>query len=587
MKFLTWGVLACILAASACRSPSKFVLRALPSAPHACESTAALTDDSHEPSAAATLDGSIERPELLATREADSSLRVVSYNQATENTVRSESQRGIPAIRRLPELIATSSEEVLPAPREELITLDDVIIAVYASYPLLDAVSRERQIATGKRLAAMGKFDVNLSGEAINQPLGYYKNYRYGTEFSQYNWSGGRAFTGYRIGRGFFEPWYKERQTDEGGEFRAGFALPFLRDREIDERRAAVFRSQIDVSAVDPLVQMEVINAVREATIAYLEWIAAGKRARVARQVLELAIDRQAGMETRAKRGEIAGIELVDNERLIVSRQAKLIEANLKLQQAAVKLSLFLRDATGTPVLVSSEQLPEDFPDFPLVDSKSDAELVNEALMRRPELRLLALEQRRQNVELQQALNQLLPGFDSLFVASQDVGQPYSPLGDKSPFELQAGVMLDVPLQRREAQGKLLEVRGKLAQIAAKIRYTEQSITTEVQSAVAAIEANRLALLQARRNVELARQLVDAERTKLARGDSDILTINLREIALVDAELLVVDAELNYAVAKALLHAALAAEFQNGFQRSKVMFPNQDNVVEQPFERSR
>jgi len=527
---------------------------------------------------------SLERSARITPQQADSSLRLAAYDQTAEaipSEIHLEDQDGPSAVRRLPELITSTPEEALPPPEPKPLTLNDVIIAVYANYPPLDAVSRERQIAAAKRLSAMGKFDMNLNGQAISQPLGYYKNHRFGAEFSQYNWTGGRTFTGYRLGRGFFEPWYKERQTDEGGEFMAGFALPFLRDRAIDERRAAVFQAQLDQSAANPLVQMELIDAVRAATIAYLEWIAAGKRAQIARRMLELAVDRQAGMETRAKRGEIAGIELVDNERLIVARQARLIEEELKLQQSAVKLSLFLRDANGTPLLVSPEQLPQEYPPLPIVDSKSEAELIAEALMRRPELRLLALDQQRQNVEIRLAMNQLLPGFDSVFVGSQDVGAPYSPLRDKSPFELQGGLLVDVPLQRREARGKLLEAQAKSAQIAAKIRYTEQTITAEVQSAQAAIEANRQALLQAQRNVELARKLADAERTKLARGDSDILTINLREIALVDAELLVVDAELNYAVAKAQLHAAIAAEVQNGSQEENLKSPLPENFNEQ------
>jgi outer membrane protein TolC len=458
---------------------------------------------------------------------------------------------------------APAVEAELPPPDQEPLALSEVITAVYASYPALDAASRERQIAAGQQLAAMGAFDLNLAGEAIAQPLAYYKNYRYDVELNRYNWSGGRTFAGYRLGRGFFEPWYKERQTDEGGEFRVGFALPFLRDAAIDKRRAAVFQAEISQAAAEPFVQAEVIDTVRGATIAYWNWVAAGQRVEIARRVRKLAADRQVGMETRAQRGEIAEIELIDNQRLIVSRQAKLIEAELKLQQAAVTLSLFLRDGLGRPLLVSAAQLPPEFPRPPEFESESESELVAAALARRPELRLLALEAQRQDVEVQQASNLALPGFDGVLAASQDVGEPYSPKRDKSPFELQAGLLLDVPLQRREARGKLLEARGKLAQIAAKTRGTEQSITAEVQAANAAMEANRSALLQALQNVELARQLAEAERTKLARGDSDLLMVNLREVNMVEAELLVVEAEFNYVVAVAQLHAATAAELIN------------------------
>jgi outer membrane protein TolC len=54
--------------------------------------------------------------------------------------------------------------------------------------------------------------------------------------------------------------------------------------------------------------------------------------------------------------------------------------------------------------------------------------------------------------------------------------------------------------------------------------------------------------------------MADAERKRLARGDSDILTVNLREIAAFDAELLAIDAAAEYFMAIALLNAAMGNE---------------------------
>ena len=69
---------------------------------------------------------------------------------------------------------AQALPELLPAPLGEttVATLDDVITSVYASYPALDAAARERQIAAGKQLASMGKFESNVVGQAITEPLG-------------------------------------------------------------------------------------------------------------------------------------------------------------------------------------------------------------------------------------------------------------------------------------------------------------------------------------------------------------------------------------------------------------------------------
>lgn len=456
--------------------------------------------------------------------------------------------------------VDTNSEpELLPAPARP-VTLEEVIAAVYASYPSLDAAAREQQITAGKQLSASGEFDQMLFGDVMTEPLGYYENYRYKLGLKQYQWNGTQTFAEYRLGRGSFEPWYLERQTNAGGEFKAGVAIPFVRDRDIDKRRAAVFLAQLENATAEPIFQLQVVEAIRAASLTYWNWVAAGQRVRIANQNLELAVDRQSGIEQRVAKGEIPAIDIVDNERLIVSRRAKLIEAERKFEQATIKLSLYMRDPAGTPLLVPKDQTPEGFPETLPPDDISEEDQIASALGLRPELRLLNLEQEKQRVEVEQASNLTLPSLTGVFTASQDVGAPTSYKRDKSPAELEAGALLDVPLQRREALGKMQTARGKLAQIAAKRRLMEQTIVAEVQNYRTALTASFAAVQQALRGAKLAQEMAEAERKRLARGDSDILTVNLREIAAFDADLLAIDATMEYFYAKAQLDAATASE---------------------------
>ncbi len=456
--------------------------------------------------------------------------------------------------------VGTNSEpELLPAPTGP-VTLEDVIAAVYASYPSLDAAAREQQITAGKQLSASGEFDQMLFGDVMTEPLGFYENYRYKLGLKQYQWNGTQTFAEYRLGRGSFEPWYLERQTNAGGEFKAGVAIPFVRDRDIDKRRAAVFLAQLENAAAEPIFQLQVVEAVRAASLTYWSWVAAGQRVKIAKQNLELAVSRQSGIEQRVARGELPEIDIVDNERLIVSRRAKLIEAERKFGQATIKLSLYIRDPGGTPLLVPQDQTPEGFPEVVLPNDIPEEDQIASALGLRPELRLLNLEQERQRVEVEQASNLTLPSLTGVFTASQDVGAPTSYKRDKSQAELEAGALLDVPLQRREALGKMQTARGKLAQIAAKRRLMEQTIVAEVQNYRTALTASFAAVQQAQRGAKLAQEMAEAERRRLARGDSDILTVNLREIAAFDADLLAIDATTEYFIAKAQLDAAMASE---------------------------
>src|SRR5207244_3988120 len=53
---------------------------------------------------------------------------------------------------------------VTPAPAAGVLTLDAVLVAVAANFPLLLAVEQEREIAAGRRLAVEGAFDLVLRG---------------------------------------------------------------------------------------------------------------------------------------------------------------------------------------------------------------------------------------------------------------------------------------------------------------------------------------------------------------------------------------------------------------------------------------
>jgi outer membrane protein TolC len=514
-------------------------------------------------------------PAASAADAATPSVELASYVDPPSSAVQRASPIGSEAI--VPSLInpAASLVEPLPAiedaasamagediaaPAPIAVQLDDVVTAIYASYPNLEAAAREREIAAGGALAAMGKFDTHLVGDLVSEAPGYYENYRYGLGAKQYTWGGGQVFSGYRLGRGNFEPWYLERETNKGGEFKAGFTVPFFRDRDIDRRRAAVYKTRIQRTAAEPLIQQAIIDAVFEGSLAYWDWVAAGRELEVAREQLEIAAVRQEKIAKAVELGTLKGIELVDNERLIVARRAKLIGAQRKLEQSALKLSLFLRSFDGLPLLPTPEQLPTEFPPVAAPDLGQAPQQITQALTLRPEPRLLNLAAQEAQIDLQQANNLLLPGIDGGIVASQDVGAPTSSKRDKSEFELEAGLLLDVPLQRRGARGKLLASQGKLAQLAAKQRLTQQKIAVEVRNALTAMNADYNQIEQARQTVQLAQRMEEAERTKFQQGASNILLINLREQATVDAQLMVIAAEADYFRSAAALHAAIAGE---------------------------
>jgi outer membrane protein TolC len=471
---------------------------------------------------------------------------------------RATTGRNEPSVRERLDALVTDFGTDLQLPLPSPLGLQQVQQSVVEKFPLVQSVIQEAQVAAGKQQAAQGAFDVKLVAESLNMPQGYYKNYRHLVKAEQATWMGGAVYGQYRIGDGDFQPWYGERETNEGGEFKLGFVTPLLRGRDIDERRAEIFRADLAAAAVDPQVQRQLLESVQLSAYVYWSWVAAGQAYLITQDLLKVAEDRDRAIRRQVELGNLGQTEQQQNERLIASRQAKLIESRRKLESAAIKLSLFLRDDAGDPIIPGPSSLPIRFPeptDPASFDLNADIGL---ALDQRPELRELQLARQMVNVDLRLSENELLPNLSAVVEASKDVGGPASSKRDKTPFELEAGLVFDVPVQRNKASGKIQAARGKLTQLSLKQQFTANKIVTEVQDAHSALTTAFERIAKTRLNVELARQLVKAEYRSFELGNSDVLRIAIQEGAELDARYLEIEALLDYYQALAQYRAAIA-----------------------------
>lgn len=439
------------------------------------------------------------------------------------------------------------------------VAFDEVLASVYSSYPLLQSALYSRNIALGQQIGASGAFDTKLKGASENGPQGFYQNYRHSLGVVQPTYWGGEVFAGYRIGRGDFQPWYLERQTNDAGEFKAGVQVPLARNRSIDARRAELWKSGYERSIAEPDIQAQLIGYVQDASYRYWDWVAAGEYHQIAKRVLVLAEDRTTRIESQVKAGLVDPPELTDNLRLVAIRKAKAADTRRKMEQTAAKLSVYLRDGSGKPVVATEEQLP-GFPDPSAVDDLQLDQDIQMALANRPELRMLDLLRQQTQIDYSEATNQLQPELNAVIWGSQDVGEPTSSKKDKSPYESEASVYLDVPMQRRKARGKMTELQGKLAQLSAKRRITADKIGVDVQMAHAALRSAWDQVVSSDESLKHAEDLAARERKNQEAGASDLLKVTLREQYAVESAEKYVDALKLYFESRADYRAAMALD---------------------------
>jgi outer membrane protein TolC len=452
--------------------------------------------------------------------------------------------------------IVNTAPAVTTSDSAERLTIADVVASTYRSFPALEQVRLEAQIASGRSTSAFGAFDTRLQAHSLSEPTGFYRNYRHALGVMRRTWWGGYVEAGYRLGRGDFAPWYKERETNRGGEFGVGVGIPLLQGRAIDASRIAVFQAGLSQQAVGPQIQAAVLEHGLAAAQAYWEWIAAGSRLEAQIELLDLAKERQQQFEDGAKAGKFPQIDVVFNKQLLAERASKQTQAEQKFRAAGFKLSLYLRDESGSPLIPDDNWLPKHFPIIDLVTQFDFNTDYQAALSRRPELTLLTIESQQIQWDRRLALNQRMPALDLVSEATQDTGAAVSSANDKGRFELLVGVQSDFPIQRRNAQGKVLQTSAKISQLEQKIILQRDKIGIELRTGQNALLLAGKQVEQIDEALKAAFETLQAYRFAFQKGFKDLLYLNILETKANEVEIYMIDAQRDWFIALAQTQAA-------------------------------
>ncbi|KAA5546340.1 TolC family protein [Roseiconus nitratireducens] len=465
--------------------------------------------------------------------------------------------------------IGTGDAELLPAPpgtAEETespdsgLQLSDVIASLYRFYPEITQARELGRIANGELVSAYGAYDTKFNAHSLSEPTGFYRNYRNGLGLARQTWWGGYLSAGYRIGRGYYQPWYKERQTDDAGEFKLSVATPLLQGRAIDAERVAVFQASLARQAATPQVQKVILDTSLQAATVYWDWVAAGAILQAREELLDLAERRGEQFEAGLEAGKFAEIDVVLNNQLIAERRAILLKSQQKYRATSFKLALFLRDEEGQPLVPNDQWLPEQFPEIEMPTTEGFEQDLAAAISRRPEPQILRLQLQQTNLDRRLAYNQMLPNLDFVAEASQDMGAPATKDDDKGWFELVIGFRSEVPIQRRKARGKVQSTSAKMIQINEKIRLVQDKIATELLTAFNALTLASEIVEQTEISLLAAIDTLERYRFAFERGKIDLIYLNLLETKTNEAEIKLVEAQRDWFLALASLQVTLGLD---------------------------
>ncbi|MBM3928559.1 MAG: TolC family protein [Sphingomonadales bacterium] len=441
------------------------------------------------------------------------------------------------------------------------LTLDTVLRSSALHAPaILEAITRERQ-ADGRRLSAEGAFDLLFEGEGQSRPLGFYDGTVIeGRATRPLATNGGALYGGYRVSRGTFPVYEDKAFTNRLGEVKVGAIFSLMRDRLIDERRGRLGLAGGDIALARLDREMVAIGVQRRAIDAYQTWVAAGMRVTVYRDLLGLATTRQASIERQIELGARPQILGTENRQNIVRRQSLLVRAEQDLAAAANALSFYLRDDAGERVVPSAQQLPATFPELRLPALGPDLA----RRIERPDLEAILVRLDQAEVKRLLAENELRPRLDVRGEVAKDIG----PVGlggpNRTPTEGIVGIRFSMPLERRQARGRIAEVAAEADGLRFRQKLLEDQILVEVNGlTIQATAADRIVALAADETA-LANRMAEAERRRFQLGASDFIVVTLREESAADARLRQLDAEFRRSAARAEIVAATVDRDQLG-----------------------
>ena len=302
------------------------------------------------------------------------------------------------------------------------------------------------------------------------------------------------------------------------------------------------------------LLRQTELRLLPDALNHYWQWIGARKKQEVEKALLDIARFRADAVQQKIHQGLLASIIGVEAKQEVQKRLGRLYRSERVLQQAALKLAVFLWLDDLEPALTPvPEQVPQTIAKPMKLNPQALAEAKQQALYNRPELKILDLAKSMAKIDQQLALNTLLPQIDLFVTPGYQAG--YGSIDGGA--EVMAGVTMSLPLFQRGAKGQIEQARLAIKSLSIQERQTIRTIMLEIADYFSAVNTSFDRYQAAEQELVFAQQLESGEKTRFDYGDSTLFLVNRRERATGEAKLELINVLVEYHQAVAGFHAAI------------------------------
>lgn len=409
-----------------------------------------------------------------------------------------------------------------------VLTFDEFYQMVLSNHPVAKQAGLLSEQARAEIRLARGGFDPKLG---FNWDRKDFKQTEYYNKIEASlkvpTWLGVTPEVGFNQNEGQFlnDENFIPESTDNQQVF-AGVGVTLGKGLFIDERRATLAQAKLFQGMAEAeqisMVNKLLLSAAKE----YWSWYNGYYNTEVLQQNILLSEDIFERTKLGFEYGEVSAIDTVQAKTNLLTRQAELIEAQISLRNASLKLATYLWNEEGLPFELRENVRPQQVISLSVTNEQL-IELRKQAQRQHPDLLKLRLKAESLGVDRRLARENLKPQLDLKYHL---LDQPITPDSEFTSVQFEEdyrfGLDFSIPLFLRKERAKVNQVELKIENNTLVQDLREREIINEISAIYFELVNTDQLIAQQQQMVQNYQLLVDAERFNLANGESDLFKLN-------------------------------------------------------------
>jgi outer membrane protein TolC len=439
-------------------------------------------------------------------------------------------------------------------------TIDDFYKSILEFHPIVKQTHLLNETAKQEIRLARGSFDPKLSStfnvKEFNDKTYYNK---WATSFTIPTWFPIDPKIGLERNTGsFIDPENTVPESDNNQQFYSGISIPLGKGLFIDDRRAALKQAKL-FTEMAQAEQVKLINKILlDAAKDYWQWYYSFYNYMLLTKSTVIAHEIFDRVKLNTQFGESAPIDTVQAKIILQQRQVEKQEAFLDFVNTGLKISNYLWDGEGKPVLLAFHTTPVLVnAESELLTAQTSEYLINQAKLNHPELVKLAVKINQLGVERKLASEYLKPRLDLNY---NFINQPLRPNGSvnffSNPTNYKFGLDFSFPILIRKERAKLAQTKIKIESTKYEQTQTEREIINQIYILQNQLVTTSKILIQQYSIADNYERILKAEILNLENGESDLFKINVQQEKLILSQTKLLKLKAEYEKLKATMYWA-------------------------------